>query len=313
MVLACPHGISQSVLIAVICSLTVDYLLLLFSALNEFLLVHSTIGALIFLLHHVFRSLLFALHLALIGRVLLSLSLSGLGILPVSQVYTFLEVAVFKQARLLAGHTTSICDTMAACHDNLVVHSCVVALARSNAPLLEEGAGLRGDRASRSPLAHSDRSSGLTGASSASVLREILVEVGVNELLIILALVALVHLAIGAHWHVLCHAAMKVYRFDLFLALVSDGRAIGYEHLICLRFLYSLVLGIAPLVRGQLLFLVTRRAPLVDEVGVRVAGDRFQILRRLLLLHGRPDKTLHIHTVLVLIQGLLRGNFLDAD
>ena len=82
---------------------------------------------------------------------------------------------------------------------------------------------------------------------------------------------------------------MKVYRFDLFLAIGSDGGSIGYEHLISLRFLYPLVLCIAPLVRGQLLLLVTRRALLVDEVRVRVASDRFQILCGRLLLHGRPD------------------------
>ena len=158
-------------MITVIRGLPVNYLLLLFSALGELLLVHSTVDALIFLLQHVFRSLLFTLHLALVGGVLLSLSLRGLSILPVSQVYTLLEVAVFKQARLLAGHTTSICDTLATCHDDLVIHSCIIALSRSNAPLLEESAGLRRDWASRSPLAHSNRSSSLTGASSAPMLR----------------------------------------------------------------------------------------------------------------------------------------------
>lgn len=107
------------------------------------------------------------------------------------------------------------------------------------------------------------------------MVRQILIEVRVNKLLVILALVALLHLSIGAHWHVLCHATMKVYRFDLFLAIGGDNGAIRCEHMISLRFLYSLVPCIAPLVRGQLIFLVTRRAPLVDEVRVRVASNRF--------------------------------------
>ena len=135
-------------MITVIRDLLVDYLLLLFSTLSKLLLVHSTIDALIFLMHHVFRALLFALQLALVRRVLLSLSLSGLGILLVSQVYALLEVTVFEQARLFAGHTAAICNTLAACHDNLVLRRCVVAFSRSNAPLPEESAGLRRDWAS---------------------------------------------------------------------------------------------------------------------------------------------------------------------
>ena len=55
------------------------------------------------------------------------------------------------------------------------------------------------------------------------MLRKILVEVRVDELVVILALVALLHPTIGAHWHILGHASIKVDRLDLFLAVGSDG------------------------------------------------------------------------------------------